>query len=419
MLLSIGLIVKNEEKYLDECLSALTPLREKIGAEIIIVDTGSEDRTVEISKKYTDKVFTFKWCGDFSAARNETLKYAEGEWYLYFDADEILQNPDSIIRFFTSREYLRYSSASYIKRNFTMNDLSCYSDQNTVRLVRRVPKLHFEGIIHEYITPINAPTKRLDALFNHYGYLYTDEADKRAKAERNVELLEKQLRISPSAYTYLQLAESLRGIDCERALNAAVRGLEMSDKADMTSQLLYKVTASMHHNLGRLDLAASVIDEYFSIAERNKFIDMEMYSLAGFVLFDMKSYELCIQYFEAYHSLYEDYRSGGAAVAGYTVSGISPFEYRSAAYTAVSACINIGADENGADWLARLPLSSFGGDEQDLPLRVMLEENYDIVFKTDRLFASYKQCGAKVRGIILDSVQNRETALRLKKSEQL
>lgn len=135
---------------------------------------------------------------------------------------------------------------------------------------------------------------------------------------------------------------------------------------------------------------------------------MEMYALAGFVLFDMGAYELCVQYFEAYHELYTEYHSGGAAEAVYTVGSVSPFEYRSAAYTAVTACINAGADENGADWLARVPLSAFDGSEQDLPLRVMLGNNFDIIFSADTLGNEYKTACADVRAAVRAIVPERQ-----------
>lgn len=404
MLLSIGLITKNEEKYIDKCLCALMPIKNAIESEIIVVDTGSDDKTVEIAKKYTDKVFFFTWCNDFSAARNETLKHCSGEWYLFFDADEILQNPETVIRFFTSGEYKKYQSASYIKRNFTMNDLSCYSDQNTVRLIKRTPDTHFEGIIHEQITPVNSPVKRLDTLFWHFGYLYESETEKTEKAKRNATLLEKELKIRPDAYTYLQLAESLRGLDVQKSIDASMQGLKLASAGSMTMQLLYKVAGSMYHQSGNLDLSAQIIDKYFSLENRNRFIDMEMYSLAGFVLYDMGAYEMCIQYFEAYHTLYCDYHNGGSADAGYTVSCVSPFEYRSAVYTAITACIALRADENAEDWLLRVPLSEFSGDEQDIALRIMIEHNFDIAFSADRLERSCRTACDKVKRIIADSL---------------
>ena len=122
MKLSIGMIIKNEEKYLDKCLSALTPILNKVDSELIIVDTGSTDSSVEIARKYTDKVYFFQWCDDFAAARNETLKHATGEWYMYLDADEILQNPSGIIDFFNTNDYygvcyikIRVRSNNYIQ----------------------------------------------------------------------------------------------------------------------------------------------------------------------------------------------------------------------------------------------------------------------------------------------------------------
>lgn len=57
MLLTIGMMVKNEEKYLERCLQALSPIVDVLDAELVIVDTGSEDRTVEIARKYTDNIY--------------------------------------------------------------------------------------------------------------------------------------------------------------------------------------------------------------------------------------------------------------------------------------------------------------------------------------------------------------------------
>ena len=105
MQLSIGMIVKNEEKYLDRCLAAIKPILDSIDSELIIADTGSTDSTVEIAKKYTDNVFHFEWINDFAAARNSTLDRAKGEWYMFLDADEIFKSCNDIIHFFKSGEY--------------------------------------------------------------------------------------------------------------------------------------------------------------------------------------------------------------------------------------------------------------------------------------------------------------------------
>jgi glycosyltransferase involved in cell wall biosynthesis len=84
------MIVKNEEAHLERCLDSVKDMV----SEMIIVDTGSTDRTVEIAHAYGAKVYHFDWCDDFAAARNESLKHATGEWLLMMDADNWLEPED-------------------------------------------------------------------------------------------------------------------------------------------------------------------------------------------------------------------------------------------------------------------------------------------------------------------------------------
>ena len=87
---SVCIIAKNEEKYIDECLKRLEPY----GFEIVVTDTGSTDQTVEIAKKYTDKVFAFEWINDFSAARNFCVSHSSNNWILTLDCDEYVHSID-------------------------------------------------------------------------------------------------------------------------------------------------------------------------------------------------------------------------------------------------------------------------------------------------------------------------------------
>src|SRR3989344_859109 len=93
--ITLCMITKNEEKSLADCLNSAKDVID----EIIIVDTGSTDKTKEIAKKFCDmrtrsqltaKIYDFKWIDDFSAARNESLKYATKDWILVLDADELI-----------------------------------------------------------------------------------------------------------------------------------------------------------------------------------------------------------------------------------------------------------------------------------------------------------------------------------------
>lgn len=84
--LSLCMIVKNEERSLPKCLSSVKGVVD----EIIVLDTGSSDRTPEIAKKFGAKIYHFEWCNDFASARNQSLKYVQGKWILVLDADEVL-----------------------------------------------------------------------------------------------------------------------------------------------------------------------------------------------------------------------------------------------------------------------------------------------------------------------------------------
>jgi glycosyltransferase involved in cell wall biosynthesis len=86
MTISLCIVVKNEEIALPECLNSVKDIVE----EMVVLDTGSSDRTVEIARQFGAKVHHFTWCNDFSAARNEALKYVSGDWILVLDADEVL-----------------------------------------------------------------------------------------------------------------------------------------------------------------------------------------------------------------------------------------------------------------------------------------------------------------------------------------
>ncbi len=88
--ISVCIIAKNEESRIEKCLASIKPC----GFEIVVVDTGSTDRTKEIAAKYADKVLDFAWCDDFSAARNYSLQAASNNWIFMIDCDETVKEID-------------------------------------------------------------------------------------------------------------------------------------------------------------------------------------------------------------------------------------------------------------------------------------------------------------------------------------
>ena len=186
MLLSIGMIVKNEEKYLRDCLNGLKPLLEQVHSELIICDTGSEDASIEIAKEFTDKVYEIGWRDDFAWARDQTLTRSRGKWYMYVDADEIFQNVDDIIEFFNSGEFKNFSCATFEIKNFLNVELSRYSMFSGMRLFKREKDTRWYGKIHEHIKPVKLPAKNLNSIASHYGYVHESQEDKLAKHNRNL-----------------------------------------------------------------------------------------------------------------------------------------------------------------------------------------------------------------------------------------
>jgi glycosyltransferase involved in cell wall biosynthesis len=142
------MIVKNEEENLKKCIESLASLREEVSTELIIVDTGSDDKTPLIAEKFADKFLRYEWNNDFSAARNVAVEAAEGEWYMTIDADEELCNHEELVNFLKNNPNRdKYALASYIQRNY--RDDGSFSDFNAVRLAKRTPELRYNGKIHE------------------------------------------------------------------------------------------------------------------------------------------------------------------------------------------------------------------------------------------------------------------------------
>ena len=80
--LTVGMLVSNHKQYIKKAMEALKPLLDVVPSELIVIDTMGEkgDGSIDIVREYTDKIYPLTWCNDFSAARNECMKRAKGEW---------------------------------------------------------------------------------------------------------------------------------------------------------------------------------------------------------------------------------------------------------------------------------------------------------------------------------------------------
>ncbi len=208
--ISLCMIVKNEEKYLFDCLKSV----ENIVDEIIVVDTGSSDKTKQIAKSFNAKIYDFVWIKDFSAARNFSLSKATSDWIFYLDADERLspKSAQILLDFSKSKENIGVLCNVISKSDFTKTP----STMKYIRFFRNNPKISFHGRVHEQIeNSLSAQNYQIidsEIVIEHVGYNITQNGLKE-KAARNLKLLEKDFAENPSSYNAFQLGQTLIFLD--------------------------------------------------------------------------------------------------------------------------------------------------------------------------------------------------------------
>lgn len=194
--ISLCMIVRDEERVLGDCLRSALPYFR----EIIVVDTGSRDRTREIARSHGAQVHEFPWVDSFSAARNESLKYARGNWIFWMDADDTLPplSGEALVR--AALGAPEKVVGFVVPVQFT-DDAGGGTRVDHVKLFRNLPGLRFEFRIHEQILQSLRRTggeiERCEAVVLHSGY-DTSEEGQRKKRARDFGLLKLDLRENPN-----------------------------------------------------------------------------------------------------------------------------------------------------------------------------------------------------------------------------
>lgn len=250
--LSVCIIAKNEENHIEECLKRLSPY----GFEIVLTDTGSTDRTLAIAEKYTDRIYRFDWCNDFSAARNFCLEKASHDWILSLDCDEYIEQLDLAALGRCMEQHPDRTGRILIRSRFLRGGQTSYELTRVSRLADR-KYFHFTGTVHEQLERRDGSAKAVyDAPVTilHIGYDET-EADMQEKSRRNIALLKSQLeKEGPDPYLYFQLGQSYRRLgDAEKAFQSFDAGLSM--EVDPTLDYVKTMVESYGYTL--LDLKRS------------------------------------------------------------------------------------------------------------------------------------------------------------------
>lgn len=188
--LTVCLIVKNEEHCLGDCLGSIKAWAD----QIVVVDTGSTDNTVQVARQYNAQIEFFPWKNDFAQARNYSLQFAASDWILVLDADECIEGDLKTLSDLLSKEYEGY----YLTVKSLLGAEEIEAEDHVVRLFRNRQGYKFCGAIHEQIAGSIKESRGQDAIgfsgivIRHRGYM-PDEISRKKKMERNSKIIRSQL----------------------------------------------------------------------------------------------------------------------------------------------------------------------------------------------------------------------------------
>ncbi len=211
--LSLCMIVRNEERWLPGCLKSI----DGVVDEVVVVDTGSTDLSVEIATHFGARVIPHMWIDDFSDARNVSLEAATGDWIMVLDADEKLsaQSKTNIHEVISADEV--DGVEMIIRSELPSTDVAAYEETRIIRLFRNRREYRYQMPIHEQIRPAIEEKKgkivASDLTIIHHGYAHISVQQGSIRADRNLRILFKALESSPrDPYIHYQLGSTLMSI---------------------------------------------------------------------------------------------------------------------------------------------------------------------------------------------------------------
>jgi tetratricopeptide (TPR) repeat protein len=309
---SACMIVKNEEEQLPRCLESI---RDWVD-EIIIVDTGSTDRTVAIAQAYGARLFHQPWEGDFSKHRNYSLDQAAGDWVFIIDADEEFRLED-LPRLRQALDETSHEIVSIDVFNVYGRDQSIKTFLPSIRFFRRRLNLRYSGIVHNTLTlPSGATVARAAVQLKHYGYDLAPDKMKQ-KFERSRVLLEKQLAEDPDNYFALfNYAQLLRGAGEETLAEYAPKIIAAAERAVALTNPLNPMERHIHlmclDQLGWISMFVREYDRAIRYAERAIAIKpdyLDPLLLFGHACARARHYDRAAEAYRRYLTIQEQYDS--------------------------------------------------------------------------------------------------------------
>ncbi|TVM00007.1 MAG: hypothetical protein CV087_15920 [Candidatus Brocadia sp. WS118] len=324
--LSACMIVKNEEKFLAQCLNSIKNAVD----EIIIVDTGSTDKTVEIAQSFGAKIYHHPWRNSFSEARNYSLNYARCDWILQIDADETLEHMDIPLlhKLICGDSYNAIFVAIY-------SELPGGQSKHYFTRVFRRGKSYFEGIVHNQLV-FEGSSLQSEIRFYHYGYNLTAH-EMQKKYKRTGDLLRQQLVENPdNIFIITNLIRNYRNeYNFNKVIELGEKGLKLSvSQTDLDSknqrQRIYIDLVYAFININQLDRAEETCQD--AIKENHDSLDILF--VMGEILLRKEKFNEALIYFKKY-LIMKDRENKKPA---FNLSIVDAYYYEHKAYDNIGIC---------------------------------------------------------------------------------
>ena len=291
--LSVCLIAKNEEQFLAQCLKSVRGLAQ----QIIVVDTGSTDRTVEIAQEFGAEIYSFTWCDDFAAARNAALQHATGDWVLMLDADEELPAAQH------ANLLADMKKADALAHRLPLVNAGQNDGRSFVpRLFRNAPGVHYFGRVHEQVFPSLLPhckawslkTALGTAEILHHGYTKEMVRD-RNKVERNLKLLRLALAENPSDVNLvmnlgLELVRSDELAGGVENYREAFQMMSAQPAGSVVPELREVLLTQFTSQLYKIRAHAEAVEVLTSPLAKNAGLTASLHFALGLAQFELKDY---------------------------------------------------------------------------------------------------------------------------------
>lgn len=264
-ILSLCMIVKNEEKYIKQCLNSIYDYVD----EIIIVDTGSTDKTINICREFGAQIFYFEWNANFSDARNYGISMAKGDWIFVLDADEYVDNQDRL-KLLHHIEYMEEHEldATYcIRYDYLMN--GGWSEADIIRLFRNKPEISYRGAIYESVKMSKTRlfvTRDQPIKIHHVGFLKDKEIINK-KRETYLRMTDESINKTNDYRLYYWEAQNafIYG-NYLKAIHLCKKGFDINK----VSKRLHELLGRIYMFYGEYDKAQYYFEQVLALAEEEK-----------------------------------------------------------------------------------------------------------------------------------------------------